>query len=184
MTRGERAIKLMLCATRWTGTTLPRATYFCLAFILLAPTLALAAGPYGSIEVGNWKGGAYTNDATGQFSHCAAHTQYQSGIEAHLDWAISPYVGDKLHIGAVGYVFNQLTGDSGAGARLGDFRSRVAGIGPQIGFFFPLADRQGYLNLRGYYEFDARNRLAGWTTFVTFSIEAPEQKSPKLIRKQ
>jgi hypothetical protein len=112
------------------------------------------------------------------------YTQYQSGIDAHLDWAISPYVGDKLHVGAVGYVFNQLTGDSGPGARLGDFRSRVAGIGPQIGFFFPLVDRQAYLNLRGYYEFDTRNRLAGWTTFVSFSIEAPEQKSPKLIRKQ
>jgi hypothetical protein len=76
------------------------------------------------------------------------YTQYQSGTDAHLDWAISPYVGDKVHVGAVGYVFNQLTGDSGAGARLGEFKSRVAGVGPQIGFFFPVADRQGYLNFR------------------------------------
>jgi|ERR1700722_918548 len=39
-----------------------------------------ARGPYGSINVGNWKGGAYTNDQTGAFSHCAAGTSYISGI--------------------------------------------------------------------------------------------------------
>ncbi len=39
-----------------------------------------ARGPYGSINVGNWKGGAYTNDQSGAFSHCAAGTQYESGI--------------------------------------------------------------------------------------------------------
>jgi hypothetical protein len=66
---------------------------------------------------------------------------------------------------------------SGASPALGGFRSRVAGIGPQIGFFFPVAGREGYLNLRGYYEFDARNRLEGWTAYVTFSVEAAEQKS-------
>jgi hypothetical protein len=31
------------------------------------------------------------------------YTQYQSGTDAHLDWAISPYLNDKFHIGAVGY---------------------------------------------------------------------------------
>ena len=36
------------------------------------------------------------------------YTQYQSGIDAHLDWAISPYLSDKFHLGAVGYVYNQL----------------------------------------------------------------------------
>jgi hypothetical protein len=79
--------------------------------------------------------------------------------------------------GAVGYVYNQLTDDNGVNPRLGDFRSRVAGVGPQIGFFFPIADRDGYLNLRGYYEFNARNRLEGWTAYVTFSVEAAETKS-------
>src|SRR4051794_3874188 len=41
---------------------------------------AEARGPYGSINVGNWKGGAYTDDQTGAFSHCAAGTPYTSGI--------------------------------------------------------------------------------------------------------
>ena len=41
---------------------------------------AEARGPYGSINVGKWQGGAYTNDQTGAFSHCAAGVQYDSGI--------------------------------------------------------------------------------------------------------
>lgn len=106
------------------------------------------------------------------------YTQYKSGTDAHFDWAISPNLNDKFHIGAVGYFYDQITGDSGAGARLGDFKSRVAGIGPQIGFFFPVAGQSGYLNLRAYYEFDARNRLEGWNAYVSFSIEPAEQKRP------
>lgn len=39
-----------------------------------------ARGPYGSISVGNWKGGAFTSDRTGEFSHCGATAIYQSGI--------------------------------------------------------------------------------------------------------
>ena len=41
---------------------------------------AFAAGPFGSIHVGNWTGGAYTDDSTGAFSHCAAGTQYANGV--------------------------------------------------------------------------------------------------------
>lgn len=41
---------------------------------------ALAAGPFGTIHVGNWIGGAFSNDSTGAFSHCAATTSYASGV--------------------------------------------------------------------------------------------------------
>jgi len=54
------------------------------------------------------------------------YTQYQSGTDAHLDWAISPYLNDKFHIGVVGYFYNQISPDSGLGAQLGSFESRVA----------------------------------------------------------
>src|ERR1700730_11592144 len=47
---------------------------------MFAGSKAEARGPYGSINVGNWKGGAYTNDQTGAFTHCSAGTQYTSGI--------------------------------------------------------------------------------------------------------
>jgi S1-C subfamily serine protease len=46
---------------------------------MFAGSNAEAGGPYGSINVGNWKGGAYT-DQNGAFTHCAAGSQYTSGI--------------------------------------------------------------------------------------------------------
>jgi S1-C subfamily serine protease len=51
------------------------------AFCLIATlSTADARGPYGTINVGNWKGGAYTHDQSGAFTHCAAGAQYASGI--------------------------------------------------------------------------------------------------------
>jgi S1-C subfamily serine protease len=47
---------------------------------MFAGSNADARGPYGSISVGNWKGGAYTNDETGSFTHCAAGARYASGV--------------------------------------------------------------------------------------------------------
>lgn len=63
-------------------------------------------------------------------------TDYQNGLEAHIDWAASQFVSEKVHVGFVGYAFQQITGDSGEGAILGNFKSRVFGIGPQIGYQF------------------------------------------------
>lgn len=41
---------------------------------------ANAAGPFGSVNVSNWIGGAFSNDQTGAFSHCAATTPYANGV--------------------------------------------------------------------------------------------------------
>src|SRR6201996_9407245 len=51
----------------------------CLTLSLVLPS-AHAAGPFGTITVGNWHGGAYTDDKTGAFTHCAAGATYQNGI--------------------------------------------------------------------------------------------------------
>jgi S1-C subfamily serine protease len=41
---------------------------------------ANAAGPFGTVNVGNWIGGAFSNDETGAFSHCAATAPYANGV--------------------------------------------------------------------------------------------------------
>ena len=64
--------------------------------------------------------------------------QYQNGIDFHLDWGASHFLSKNLQIGMAGYYFQQLTGDSGPGAKLGDFKGRVLGFGPQVGFLFPV----------------------------------------------
>jgi hypothetical protein len=103
------------------------------------------------------------------------HTDYQNGIDGHIDWGLSQFVDSDFQFGLAGYFYRQLTGDSGDGAALGDFKSQVAGIGPQVGYLFPAGNAQGYVNLRGYYEFAAENRASGWNALLTigFSPQAP-----------
>jgi S1-C subfamily serine protease len=82
----------------------------CLVFGLL-PSASQARGPYGSITVGNWKGGAFTDDKSGAFSSCAASASYQNGIVflvsiaqdyswslgfAHDSWKLTPGDGFPL----------------------------------------------------------------------------------------
>jgi Trypsin-like peptidase domain len=47
---------------------------------LLLSATAFAAGPFGTIHVGNWHGGAWTNDTTGAFSHCSAGADFANGL--------------------------------------------------------------------------------------------------------
>jgi hypothetical protein len=116
------------------------------------------------------------------------YTQYQNGIDTHIDWAASHFLNKNVLVGVAGYFFQQLTGDSGAGAKLGDFKGRIVGIGPQIGFIFSVGQyNQGYLNLKAYKDFAADNRPEGYTAWITFAISpaAPSETPTKarLIRK-
>ncbi|MDH6230160.1 hypothetical protein M2281_000732 [Mesorhizobium soli] len=106
-------------------------------------------------------------------------TNYKNGVDGHIDWAASQFLNEHLHLGVVGYAYQQLSGDSGQGAVLGSFESRVFGIGPQIGYKFDVNDKTaGYVNLKGYYEFGAKNRPDGWNLWLTLSFSpAPKKKS-------
>ncbi len=59
-------------------------------------------------------------------------------------------------------------------------KSRVFGIGPQMGYIFQAAPGvQGYLNFKGYYEFDAQDRpgrLECLGDAVAVARREPEQK--------
>jgi hypothetical protein len=105
-------------------------------------------------------------------------TDYKNGVDWHLDWAASQFLSKQVQIGIVGYVYRQLTGDSGAGAVLGDFKSQIAGVGPQFGYIFPAGHMQGYLNLKGYWEFAAENRPKGWNAWVTLAFSPPAHTPP------
>jgi hypothetical protein len=132
---------------------------------------------HGTIDTG----GAYTylNPTTGnEFSAIAGvtynfknpDTQYRSGIDFHFDWGAAHFLTKQLFVGIAGYAYQQITDDSGQNPILGGFRSRVLGVGPQIGYNFPVGGMQGFLGLRGYGDFDAANRAPGWSTWLTFAI--------------
>jgi hypothetical protein len=105
-------------------------------------------------------------------------TNYQNGVDFHLDWGASKFLSKQLFVGPVGYFYDQLTCDSGSGDRVGFFKSRVVAIGPQIGYLFPIGNMQGYLNLKGYGEFDQQNRPAGWNAWLTFAISPAAPPAP------
>ena len=110
------------------------------------------------------------------------HTQYQNGVDMHLDWGASQFLTKQLHVGLVGYAYQQLSCDSGAGDRVGCFESRVFGIGPQIGYIVPISNTyQGYFNAKGYKEFGAEHRPEGWNVWLTFAISpaAPTTPTPR-----
>ncbi len=97
-------------------------------------------------------------------------TAYQSGIDLHLDLSASQALNDKVYAGVVGYIYSQITGDSGSGATLGAFASRVVGVGPQVGYNFSLGGRDVQMNARAYYEVAGLNRPQGWNAWLTFTI--------------
>jgi hypothetical protein len=106
-------------------------------------------------------------------------TNYRNGIDWHTDWGASQFLSKTFFVGAVGYFYNQITDDSGAAPFLDGFRSRVAAIGPQVGFIFPVGDMQGFLGVKSYFEFDAANRPEGWNAWVTFALSpAAPQAAP------
>lgn len=58
-------------------------------------------------------------------------TDYRSGQEFHADYTLAKQF-NALSAGIGGYIYKQITGDSGSGAILGDFKGRAFAIGPQL----------------------------------------------------
>ena len=70
----------------------------------------------------------YLNPQTGhEFSAVAGlthnyinpYTIYQNGLDFHLDWGASQFLSKQFFIGLVGYAYDQVSADSGAGDRVG-----------------------------------------------------------------
>jgi hypothetical protein len=126
-------------------------------------------------------GGAYTylNTTTGtEFSATLGftgnfanpQTNYTNGLDSHLDLAAAQFLSQQFFVGAVAYVYQQLTPDHGQLAILGSNESRARGVGPQIGYNFNVGGQTIYTNLRAYWEFDSYRRLEGHSVFATVNI--------------
>lgn len=77
------------------------ATLFVLLLGLAVPAQASMVDP---INVGNWEGGAYYDDNTRRFSHCAVGVEYQNGVYLVLGWDLN-----GLSIGFVDERWNGLS---------------------------------------------------------------------------
>ena len=73
-------------------------------------------------------------------------------------------------IGLAGYHYQQLTGDSGAGATLGDFKGRVTALGPNVNYNFQFRGKPVSTTLRWLHEFDTENRMEGDAIFFSATV--------------
>ncbi len=113
-------------------------------------------------------------------------TNYKNGIDYHIDFGAAQFLNKQFFVGAVGYIYNQFTADDGSPAFLGEVKSRVYGIGPQIGYLFQAAPGiAGLLAAKGYYEFDSRDRPEGWNVWLTLNLSpAPPQEQKSVSTKR
>jgi len=88
-------------------------------------------------------------------------TNYRSGAELHFEWTVQQYLPFGLNAGISGFIFQQLTPDSGSGATLGSFISRVFAIGPSIGYALKVDGQEIDLAGRWYHDFGAQNHPCG-----------------------
>src|ERR1700737_3265378 len=104
---------------------------------------------HGAIDAG--AGYTYFNPQTGHefsavlgftYNFLNQSTQYQNGVDIHLDWGASQFLTKQVQVGLVGYVYKEIGCDSGSRDRVGCFQSQGVGVGPQIGFLFPVGDMQ------------------------------------------
>jgi hypothetical protein len=104
------------------------------------------------------------------FNQTNTATDYKTGDEFHLEWAATKYLTKEFTIGLVGYYYQQLTPDSGSGARLGAFEGRVVALGGSIGYTFEVGKLPIQTRLKVYREFETQNRMQGTAGYFTVSL--------------
>ena len=102
--------------------------------------------------------------AAADFSTENGDTDYQSGNVFHVDATIAqhlPFLGGIMGVGANGFYYEQFTGDSGPGARLGDFEGRTMGAGPVLSYVHKMGKSQLVAEAKWLPELDTKRRLEG-----------------------
>ena len=100
-------------------------------------------------------------------------TDYQSGTSFHLDGTVAqhlPLFGGFAGAGAEGFVYEQISADSGSGATLGGFEGHTYGVGPVISYAHKLGKVDFAGEVKWLPEVDVQNRLKGDYLWVKLGI--------------
>jgi len=97
-------------------------------------------------------------------------TDYKTGTEFHVEWALIQHFSKTFSFGLAGYHYQQITGDSGTGARLGPFEGRVTALGPVMTYSFLCGQIPVSTQLEWMHEFDVKNRAEGDAGLFTISM--------------
>jgi hypothetical protein len=98
-------------------------------------------------------------------------TDYQTGRELHLDVVFNQYFSETFAAGIHAFYLNQITGDSGSGAVLGDFKAEAAGIGPALLWTKKMGGQEVSFIAKWMHDFHAENRLEGDHFFLSFALD-------------
>jgi hypothetical protein len=97
-------------------------------------------------------------------------TDYRTGNEFHLEYFLGQHLPKGFALGLAGYIYEQVTADTGAGASLGAFHGETLALGPCLTFSGQIASHALGLNARYYHEVKVINRLNGQSFFLTLSL--------------
>lgn len=152
---------------------------------IYAPTGDYKVGRLANTGLNHWTfdptfGGAYNNEKTG--FNAAVHTglavstrnedtDYRNGTVFHLDTSVQqllPLGKGFLGLGAEAFYYQQMTGDSGGGAVLGDNKARTVGLGPVLSYLLPVGDNTLVAELRWLNELETQRRVKG--NYIWFKL--------------
>ena len=91
-------------------------------------------------------------------------TNYKSGDQFHIDGTLAqhfPLAGGLAGVGVNAFYYDQVTGDSGSGATLGDFEGLTTGYGPVISWAGKVGGKDMIAELKWLHETDTDRRLNG-----------------------
>ncbi len=98
---------------------------------------------------------------------------YTSGTSLHLDMTVAqhlPLLGGFIGVGANGFYYQQLSGDSGSGALLGSFKGMTTGVGPVLSYVRQVGKSQFMAELKWLPELDVNKRLEGDYVWLKFGF--------------
>ena len=97
-------------------------------------------------------------------------THYTTGQEFHLEYFLGQHLPKGFAVGLAGYIYQQVTADTGAGASLGAFHGQTIALGPCLTFSSKIAGHAIGVNARYYNEMKVKNRFDGQAFFLTLSL--------------
>jgi hypothetical protein len=101
-------------------------------------------------------------------------TDYQNGAVMHTEATIAQYLplgkNTILALGVNGFYYQQVSGDSGSGATLGDLKGRSAGVGPIVNLIQTIGDKKLAIQAKWLPEIDTKNRLEGDWVWLTVGM--------------
>ena len=98
-------------------------------------------------------------------------TDYRTGTQFHIDLTAAehlPLFGGIIGMGANFFYYQQISGDSGSGALLGDFKGRTVGIGPVLSYAMKIWEKDLVAEVKWLPEIEVKNRLKG--NYVWFKL--------------